>query len=213
MDKNSFLKALEEAQKKSKKRRFVQSIDLIINLGGSDIKKQGNINIFVILPHKKSKKATVCALVDEDLAKQARGVFDRTVTKQEFRTLDKKTLKSIAQCDFVVAEATLMTDVAKFFGKLLGPKGKMPNPKTGCVVPPNANILQVYEKLQNLVKLDTKNESSIKCSAGDEGMDRDKLCDNMEAVYNAVMHALPDGVHNIKEVLVKLTMGVPVQVK
>ena len=82
----------------------------------------------------------------------------------------------------------------------------MPNPKIGSVLPPNANIKPLYEKLRMTVNLVTKNEPTIKCSVGKEDMD-DRVIDNILTVYNSIIQKLPNEKQNIKSVLLKLTMG------
>lgn len=213
MNKESILKAIQEVKKTGKKRKFTQSLDLIINLK-LDLKRAGSVTAAAVLPHPKSKKPNICAFVDNELAKQAKEVFHKTVLKSDFRKIDKKALKKLTQeCKYFVAQANVMTDIAKFFGKILGPKGMMPDPKIGCVIPPNANLKAVNERLQKTVKLDIKKELNVKCSVGLETDDENKICENVEAVYNALLHALPREKQDIKNVMLKLTMSKPVEIK
>lgn len=213
MDKESILKAVQEAKKTGKKRNFVQSFDLIINLK-LGIKKEGDITAAAILPHPKSKKTNICAIVDDELATQAKGIFYKTILKSDFKKIDKKTLKKLArECTFFVAQASTMPDIAKFFGKVLGPKGKMPDPKMDCVVPPTADLKVLHDKLQRTIKLEIKKELNVKCSVGLENDDEKKICENVWAVYSSLLHALPREKQNIKNVMLKLTMSKPVQIK
>lgn len=212
MDKQGILEAIKKIREKSEKRNFKQNFDLIINLRKLNLKKpEENVNLFVVLPHSKGKKTKVCALVDKELAVQAKESCDKVILKSDFEKLNKKDFKRIAkEYDYFIAQATLMVDVAKFFGKVLGPLGKMPNPKAGCIVPPNADLKQVYQKLQKTVKLQTKNEQAVKCSIGLEDMKDEEIQANASSVYNTVLHALPHEKQNIKSVILKLTMGSPV---
>ena len=98
------------------------------------------------------------------------------------------------------------TKIATVFGRFLGPKGKMPNPKIGSILPPNANVKPLIDKLRKTVNLATKNEPTIKCSVGKEDMD-EGVIDNILTVYNSVIQKLPNEKQNIKSVLLKLTMG------
>ena len=140
MDKEKIKKVLEEL-KKEKKRKFNQSYDLIINLKDFDI-KSNPINFFVTLHYPRGKKVSTCALVGAGLAEKAKGVCDFVISEKDFNKYkdDKKGVQTIAKkYDFFIAQANLMAQVATIFGKVLGPKGKMPNPKAGCVVPPAAD--------------------------------------------------------------------------
>ncbi|MAF34956.1 50S ribosomal protein L1, partial [Candidatus Woesearchaeota archaeon] len=154
--KEEFLKAWKTAKESSPKRKFTQSGELIIALKDLDIKKQDNqIDVFVQLPHATGKKIKICALVGPELQAQAKECCDTVILTEEFsKYKDKKVLKKLAEDHHhFIAQANIMADVAKTFGKVFGPKGKMPNPKAGCVVPPNANLKQVTDRLRKLTRI------------------------------------------------------------
>jgi large subunit ribosomal protein L1 len=211
MNKEAVLKTIKKVRENNKKRNFTQTFDFIINLKGLNLKNpEHNINDFVVLKFSKGKKSKVCALVDKELVEEAKKICDEVITKDNFSTLDKKAIKKLAvSYDYFIAQANLMPDIAKFFGKVFGPKGKMPNPKAGCVVPPNAQLGNLYEKLQKTVKVQTKNEMSIKCVVGSEDMKDEEIQENIMAVYNYIIHLLPEEEGNVKSVYLKLTMSKP----
>ncbi|MFH1133315.1 MAG: 50S ribosomal protein L1 [Nanoarchaeota archaeon] len=214
MEKNKILEALKELS--AQKRNFKQSVDLVINLQNVDTKKmEGLLEFFVPVPHPRGKKITVCALVGSELIDQAKKECNAAVVVDDFERYmkDKKLIKKLAgENNYFIAQATIMPKVASSFGRVLGPKGKMPNPKAGCVVPPNANLKQVVERLQTMIRLNAKKEPIFSCSVGNEGMDPEQIADNVMAVYNQTVHHLPNEVHNIKSVFLKLTMSKPVKV-
>ena len=213
MNKEEILKAIKKARESSKKRKFDQTFDLIINLKGLNLKKpEENLNNFAILPQGRGKKSKICALVDKELATNAKENCDKTILKSEFpKYTDKKVLRKLAkEHDYFIAQANIMVDIAKFFGKVLGPKGKMPNPKAGCIIPPKADLKMIYQKLQKTVKLQTKNEQTVKCPVGTEDMQDEQIQENILTVYNSVFSSLPKEIQNIKNVVLKLTMGSPV---
>jgi len=105
-----------------------------------------------------------------------------------------------------------MPKIATTFGRVFGPKGKMPHPKAGCVVAPNANLKPLYERLQKTLKIATKNDPIIQCSVGKEDMKDEEVIDNILTVYNALVHALPNEKHNVKSVFLKLTMSKSVRI-
>ncbi len=214
MDKKHFLETLQFVRAHSQKRNFTQSVDLIINLRGLNLKKpEEMVNTFVALPHPKGKESKVAALVGNDLVTKAKEACDVVIHKDEFHdygTNPKKTKKMAKGIDFFIAQANLMPDVAKAFGKTLGPLGKMPNPKAGAVVPPIIPSLKpIVEKLKNTVKLHTKNELVVKCFIGSEKMSDDELAENAFTVYNHIFHFLHEDSSKIVNVLLKLTMGRP----
>ena len=215
MDKEQIQAALAKAKDISDKRNFTQSVDLIINLRGIDLKKQEHqIDAFITLPHSRGKKVKVCALVGAELEEQAKGIFDSTIMSDNFeKHKDKKEIKKIANSfDFFVAQANTMPKVATVFGRVFGPRGKMPNPKSGSVVPPNANLRPLYEKLQRTVRAVNKTAPLVQCPIGTEDMNINDVAENALTVYNSLLQLLPNEKHNIKDIYIKLTMGRPVKI-
>ena len=105
-----------------------------------------------------------------------------------------------------------MPKVAQIFGSVLGPKGKMPNPKLGCVVPPNANLEILIKKLQSTVRLSAKKGINLQCLVGKEDQPDEQVIANILAVYSSALRELPQESQNIKNVQLKLTMGKPVKI-
>jgi len=211
MEKQDILKALKELREKIKKRNFSQSIDILINLRGLDLKKPDHkLDFFLQLPHKKGKIVKIAAIVDDQLAKQAKENFDTVILKNELDKYknNKKLQKKLANDhDFFVAQAELMVPTASTFGKVLGARGKMPSPKAGCVVPGTALLAPLKERLQYTVRLQTKNETSVKVSVGTESMSDDQIADNILAVYNNILLKLPQEKNNLRYVAIKTTMS------
>ena len=215
MDKEQIQSAIEKAKSISPKRKFNQSFDIIINLQGLDLKKpEHNVDTFITLPHSRGRKIKICALVGAELEEQAKQVCDSAILSDSFeRNKEKKDIRKIANSfDFFIAQANIMPKVATVYGRVFGPRGKMPNPKSGSIVPPNANLKPLYEKLQKTVRAVTKTAPLIQCPVGTEEMEIGNIAENALAVYNAVLHLLPNEKHNIKNVHIKLTMGKPVKI-
>lgn len=212
MDNHEVLETLKLLKEHSKKRKFSQSIDLIINLKGLNLKKpEENIKNYVILPHSLGKTSKVGIFLGDELIGKAKGVCDVIIHKDEFQNYqkDSKKVKKLSKdVDVLIAQANLMPDIAKSFGKVLGPRGKMPDPNAGAIVPPAIPDLNpIVEKLRRTVKLQTKNELIIKTSVGREDMSDDQIVENIMAVYNNITHSVKDPKHMIKSVILKLTMG------
>jgi len=217
MDKKQVLEAIKLARESSRKRNFKQGFDLIINLKNLNLKKpEENLNLFTQLNHPAGKKLKICALVDYDLEKQAKETCDLVIMKDEFPKYEskKKELKKIARAyDFFIAQADIMPKIATLLGRILGPLGKMPNPKVGGVVPGNVPSLKpITDKLRNTIKLQTKNELTVKTLIGNEVMKDDDIADNIIAIYNFVLHSVPQEKNNIKSVVVKLSMGASIEI-
>ncbi len=214
MNKEDFRQAIETLKKTSQKRNFKQSIDLIVNFRDLDLKKpEHQVELWVQLPHGKGRETKICAIVGPELLAQAKESCDTAITKDDFPAYDKKAIKSLARKhDFLIAQMNLMGEVAKVFGRILGPKGKMPNPKAGCVVPPNANLKALAESLKKTVEVKAKTQPSIKVIVGKEDFSDEHILDNITAVYDSLVKKLPNEEKNVKTVLLKLTMGKPVAV-
>ncbi len=204
----NFSESLVELRKKNKERNFDQTLDLIINLKDFDPRKD-TVNTFVILPNV-GKKKKICAFLENP----SRAV-DYVITKNEIDKISAKDIKGlIKEYNFFIANAKLMPKIASKFGKVLGLVGKMPDPKIGSVLTQEKDeiISSVVEKLSNIVKIRTK-EASIKIGIGKETMSDSDLIKNAETVINTITKILPKKELNIKSVLLKFTMSLPIKVK
>ena len=214
MDKKHFTQAVQLLKSSAEKKAFTQSIDIIINLKNIDLKKEDQkVNTFLTLPYPLGKQITTTALVGNELSTKAKAVCNHVILVDQFKTLDKKAIKKLAEStDFFIAQATIMPQIAATFGKILGPRGLMPNPKAGCVLPPTGEVKPIVDRLQKTVKLETKNEPVVKTAVGVELSKEEELVENAFFIYNTILHALPQEKNNIKSVLLKLTMGKPIVV-
>jgi len=203
MELNQALKQL----KSEKERKFDQTVDLIVNLKGIDIRKT-NLSFIVDVPNKFKEKK-VCAFLNE------KSTLVPTITKPEFaRYSDKKLLKELVKkYDFFIAHASLMPSVASTFGKVLGPSGKMPSPQLGVMMKDeDADIKNTLNKISKSAKIRVK-DASIKIAVGKISMSDDKLTENIKSIYEGIIQALPLKVDNVKSSLIKLTMTKPVEVQ
>jgi large subunit ribosomal protein L1 len=212
IDRNKFKEALKEMREKSKKRNFNQSIELIINLRGLDVKKSGNrIQERIELPHLINKTIKVCVFANGDMAFRARkGNTDLVLESSEIEEImkDKKRQRQIANsADFFVASAPLMPLVGRALGSILGPRGKMPTP-----LPPTANIEEEVERHRRMVFIRTRNQPVLQCRIGTYDMSDDALFDNFQAIINGVTRRLERGSKNISTIHIKPTMGSPIKV-
>lgn len=205
--------AVKEAKETSKKRNFVQSVEMIITLRDLDMKKpESKIQEYVELPHTSQKKAKVCVIAVGDLALRAkRAGADLVLEKAELEALagDKKKMRNLANdYDYFIAEAPLMPLVGKVLGAILGPRAKMPIP-----VPPNVNIAEQIEKRRKTILVRTRGQPTILCSIGSEDMTEEQIAENILAALRVIEAKLKRGVKNIGTIKIKTAMGHPVRVK
>lgn len=216
MEKKEILEALQKARE-GKERKFTQSFDLIVNLKDVDLKKnEQQVDFFATLPKLDGRKAQICALVGPELEPAAKQAVDTVIEQTDFPkySKDKKLAKKLAEDHtFFIAQANIMPQVATHFGRVLGPKGKMPNPKAGAVVPPKADLNNIKNKFMKTIRVQAKTSPIIQCLVGNEKMSDEDLAENISNVYTQIIHHLPNEEANVKSAFIKLTMGSSVKVR
>ena len=197
-------KAVEDAN--SKKRNFVETVELAINLKDIDLSVPKNrITDDIILPYGRGKDVHVCVIGGGELALKAKGVADTVITPEELQTIadDKKQAKKIAnKTDYFIAEAPLMAVVGKKLGTVLGPRGKMPKP-----IPPGADPTAMVDNLRKTVSVRTKDRMTFHAPVGTVNMPAEELAENIEVILKRVELKLEKGRMNIDSAYVKTTMG------
>jgi large subunit ribosomal protein L1 len=184
-----------------KKRNFVQSFDLLINLKNIDLKKPENkFSKQVVLPHGRGKDIEIAVISDS---------VPDAITKIDVGSLEKdkaKLKEFIKKYEFLLCEAPLMPLVGKVLGKYLGPKGKMP-----IILPPGADPGKMTEELKKSVRIGIRDSPTIHVTVGREDMDPNHVKENIERVINGVKKSLPPKVQ-IKNIYLKLTMSKPIRI-
>jgi large subunit ribosomal protein L1 len=213
LDQKTILSAVKEAKEKSEKRKFNQSVELILKLKDVDMKSsEGKIQEVVELPYSLAKTNKICVIGSSELALKARKAkADLVIERAELEGLagKKRELRKIAaDNDFFIAEAPLMPTVGKILGPVLGPRGKMPVP-----VPPGADIASLMAKHRKTVLVRTRNQPVVQCRIGTEDMKEEELTENIQAVLRAMEGKLKKGMKNIKFASIKTSMGTPVRIK
>ncbi len=203
-----------ETLKKDSQRKFKQSFDLIVSLKDLNLKNpEEQVEFFTQVHSTLGRKRKICALVGGEMEDDAKKVFDTVISVLQFDKLQKKELKKIAsEHEYFVGQANIMPKIAATWGRVLGPKGKMPNPKAGCIVPPKAPLAPLYEKLQKTVKVSAKKSPNIQVLIGTEEMPVEDVADNIKTVFSQIIHHLPKEQNNVKHGFLKLTMSKPVRI-
>ena len=193
-------------EKHNKKRKFKQSIDLVINIKGVDFNDPKNrIEEEILLPSGRGKDAKVALFASGELALKAKGVADLIIKPEEIEDLakDKKNFKKIAENhDFFIAEAPLMPVIGKSLGVILGPRGKMPKP-----VPPTVDIENMVKNLRKTIKIRSKGKKTFHAVVGTEDMEPEKIAKNIATVIKRLEEKLPNGRLNIESMYIKTSMG------
>ncbi|MDQ3840478.1 MAG: 50S ribosomal protein L1 [Thermoproteota archaeon] len=203
---------VRQAREEAGQRKFSQSVDLTVVLKDIDVKKGFNVNEVITLPHKPSRVATICVVGSGDLGTRARKAqIDKVIEQDELDRLGtnkREARKVVRAYDFFLSDTALMPTVGRSLGQFLGPKGKMPTP-----LPYGAPIESIATRIRSSVRARAKNQLNISTKIGDEKMDDTKLASNASAVINAIEKKLPQGEKNIRNALIKFTMGKAVKLR
>jgi large subunit ribosomal protein L1 len=200
------------ARDEATKRNFNQSVELTLVLKEIDIKKGFNLNEVVNLPNKPARKASICVVASGEMGSRARKTeIDKVIEPDELDRLGtnkREARKLVKAYDFFVSDTAYMATVGRSLGQFLGPKGKMPTP-----LPYGAPIESIATRFRGSVRVRAKNQLNVSAKIGDEKMDDNQLTTNASAVISAVEKKLPQGEKNIRNALIKFTMGKPANLK
>ncbi len=205
IDESKIRKMVHDAKEASKNRGFQQAVELITIFKDIDVKKGFQINEVVQLP-QSSSQARVCVLAGGDMKTKAQeSNADAVVDADELGRLatDRRAArKFINKYDFFLADTKIMPVVGKSLGQLLGPRGKMPTP-----VPFNAPIESFLQRFKASIRVRVRGSLSVSCKIGNESMRDEDLATNATVVLGAIEKKLPNGNKNIRDVMMKTTMG------
>lgn len=213
VSKEKIKELIVEAIGKSKKRKFKQSVELVIVLRDVDIKSpEGRIRETIFLPYKPNKDIKICVVAEGDMAIKAKeaGAY-RVITRDDLKVLseNRKAAKKLArECEWVLVRTDLMGLAGRILGPALGPRGKIPVP-----VPINANIIALIETYKKAVYVRTKDQPQIMARIGTEDMVVEQLTENALAIISTISAKLKNPKYNIAKIVVKTTMGPAVEYK
>ena len=200
--------ALELAAKGAKA-KFDETIELHIRLGVDSRHADQQVRGAVVLPNGTGKTVRVCVFCKEDKYEAAKAAGADYVGGMDL--VEKITKENWMDFDVVVASPDMMGVVGRL-GKILGPRGLMPNPKAGTVTPDVAKAVQDAKAGKIEYRLDKTN--IIHCPIGKASFGSDKLLENFNALLDAIIKAKPASTKGqyIKSVAVASTMGPGVKI-
>jgi len=213
LDTKTILESVKEAKSKTEKRKFVQSVELVINLRDIDMKKpESKIQELIELPYPIGKQIKICVIASGELASKAKKAgADLVIERSELEALagDKKRQKSLVKTyESFIAEAPLMPTVGRVLGAVLGPKGRMPTP-----VVPTANIADIIEKQRKTVLVRLRGQPLLQCRIGTEDMPDEHIAENIQVIIRRLEPKLKRGLKNIRSMVIKAAMGPPIEIK
>ncbi|QEW05212.1 50S ribosomal protein L1 [Nitrincola iocasae] len=183
--------------------KFVESIDVAVNLGVDPRKSDQVVRGSTVLPHGTGKDVRVAVFAQGENAEKAKAAGADIVG---FEDLAEQVKAGNLDFDVVIATPDAMRVVGQL-GQILGPRGLMPNPKVGTVTPDVATAVQNAKAGQ--VRFRTDKNGIIHCSVGKVGFAADAIKENIEALVADLKKLKPSSSKGIyvKKVTLSTTMG------
>jgi|TARA_B110000914_G_scaffold168467_1_gene149017 large subunit ribosomal protein L1 len=169
-----------------KRSTFAESVDVAFNLGVDPRHAEENIRLSLILPHGIGRNVSVLAIVNSEKEAEAKEAGADFVGNEEYL---EKIKSGWTDVDKIVVTPDLMGQLGKL-GKVLGPKGLMPNPKSGTVTNEVAKAIKELKA----GKLDARVEKNgiLQSSIGKTSFSEQELKENFETLRSALMSAKPN---------------------
>jgi large subunit ribosomal protein L1 len=213
VDLNKFYDPAEAVKlvKETSYAKFDATVEIHMRMGLDPRQADQQVRDVVVLPHGLGKSVRVLVFAQGDGATNARNAGADTVAD------DEETLTKIQNgwLDFDVAIATpdMMGKVGKL-GRVLGPRGLMPNPKAGTVVGPEDIGRAVTESKAGRVEFRLDKTANIHVSIGKASFDQNKLFENFTALMDAINKARPSAAKGnyIRHITMTSTMGPGIKV-
>jgi len=209
-DKNKALKIDEAVKiiKEKSKAKFIESFDVSFSLAVDKSKPDSVLRTTVDLPNGNGKKIRIAVICPNDKIEEAKAAGAEIAGSED---LIESINSGKIDFDILISTPDMMSKVGKL-GKVLGPKGIMPNPKYGTVSP---NIKKAVADIKNgRVEIRCDKDGNLSLSIGRVNFDDKKIIDNFKSVYDTIEKEKPTGLKGnyIKGVFVTNSMGPSVKV-
>ena len=212
ISKNKQIETIEEAIKKVKKNctsKFNESIDVSFTLNLKNKKEEANLRTIVNLPNGNGKKIKIAVLCEESKIKDAKN------SGADFTNSDNL-IKDITDgkinFDKLIATPSMMSKMGKL-GKILGPKGLMPNPKLGTVTDDIQSAVKAIKTGQIEIKNDK--DGNLSASIGKKSFSDTKIKENYDNFKQTILKEKPIGIKGnfIISAFLTSTMGISYKLK
>jgi len=194
---------------KTSKAKFDETIELHVRLGVDSRHADQQVRGAVVLPNGTGKTVRTLVFAKGDLAKAAEAAGSDYVGAEDY--VQKIQSENWFEFDVIIATPDMMGVIGRL-GKVLGPKGLMPNPKAGTVTMDVAKA--VTEAKAGKVEYRLEKSNIIHCPIGKASFGTEKLAENFNAIMGAIIKAKPAAAKGqyIKSCTIASTMGPGVKV-
>jgi len=192
-------------------RNFRETVDLAINLRDLDLNDPSNrVDESVVLPEGTGQETSIVVFAEGETAVRAEEVADQVLGADDLADLgenDGEAKDLAGETDFFLAEESMMQNIGRYLGTVLGPRGKMPDP-----IGPDDDVVELVERLRNSVQLRSGERRTFHTRVGAEDMSAEDIADNIDVITRRLEAELEKGPLNIDSMYVKTTMGPAVEV-
>jgi large subunit ribosomal protein L1 len=200
-------RALDEAPS----RNFSETVDIAVNLRDLDLNDPNNrVDEGIVLPSGTGQETRIVVFAEGETALRAEDVADEVLDSDSLSDLgdDTDAAKDLAnETNFFIAEASMMPDIGRYLGTVLGPRGKMPTP-----LQPDDDVVEVIDRMENTVQLRSGERRTFHTRVGADSMSADDIADNIDVIIRRLEADLEKGPLNIDSIYVKTTMGPSMEV-
>lgn len=194
--------------KKTNKVNFDASVDVVFKLGLDTRHADQQLRGAVVLPHGTGKTKKVLVVTQGAKAEEAKAAGADVVGGKEIL---EEIQKGWLDFEVMIATPDMMAELGKL-GRILGPKGLMPNPKTGTVTMDVAKAVQ--ETKAGKVTYRTDKDGNVHMPIGRVSFDDEKIAENFKTVYDLLLRIKPSSAKGtyMKNIVISSTMGPSVKV-
>jgi len=211
MANNEIEQAVSRALEDSPERNFRETVDLAINLRDLDLNDPSNrVDESIVLPSGTGQDTKIVVFAEGETALRAEDVADDVLSGDDLEDLgdDDDAAKDLAgDTDFFIAEASMMQNIGRYLGTVLGPRGKMPTP-----LQPDDDVVETVNRMKNTVQLRSGDRRTFHTLVGAEDMSAEDISENIDVIVRRLHSNLEKGPLNVDTIYVKTTMGPSVEV-
>lgn len=184
--------------------KFDETVEVAFRLGIDPRHADQQIRAAIVLPHGTGKTQKVLVVTQGDKVKEAQDAGADFVGGKEL--LEKIQKENWFEFDVIVATPDMMAELGKL-GRLLGPKGLMPNPKTGTVT---TDVKKAVDEIKaGKVEYRVDKEGNVHVGIAKISFDKEKIVENFKTIFEAILKAKPAAAKGIymRNVSITSTMG------